>query len=85
MVLPEKTKIWSEIKASLPYINKCGLNSVEILLWSQDKGLEEVRKRLREIKGMVEEQDKKAEDIAKNNSENSEEPDDILLNTNKEK
>ena len=61
MAMPEKTRIWSEIKATLPYINKSGLNSVEILLWSQDKGLEEVRKRMREIKQMVEkeEEDKK--------------------------
>ena len=49
------------IKAALPFINKCGLNSVEILLWSQDKDLGQVRERLEEIKDMVEEDVKQGE------------------------
>ena len=55
MALEEKTKIWMAIKAALPIKNKCGLNSVEILLWSQDKDLGQVMKRLEEIKDEVEE------------------------------
>ena len=55
MALEEKTKIWIAIKAALPLINKCGLNSVEILVWSQDKDLGQVRERLAEIRDMVEE------------------------------
>ena len=61
MALEEKTKIWLLIKAALPLINKCGLNSVEILLWSQDKDLGQVRERLKEIKDMVEEDVKQGE------------------------
>ena len=55
MALPEKTKIWSLIKASLPAINKSGSNGVEMLVWAQDKSLEEVKKRLKEITRLVEE------------------------------
>ena len=79
MAVPEKTRIWSEIKATLPYINKSGLNSFEILLWSQDKGLEEVRKRMREIKEMVEKEEedkKKSKKKHKNDKDNMEELDD---------
>ena len=49
MALPEKTKIWSAIKAHLSAINQSGSNGIEVLMWSQDKGLEEVRQRLREL------------------------------------
>ena len=79
MAVPEKTRIWSEIKASLPYINKSGLNSVAILLWSQDKGLEEVRKRMREIKQVLEEEEEKKKNNEKKNKnceENIKDPDD---------
>ena len=55
MALPEKTKIWSLIKASLPAINESGSNGVEVLVWAQDKSLEEVKKRLKEITRLVEE------------------------------
>ena len=50
MVLPEKTKIWNVIKANLPAINKSGSNGIEVLVWSQDKGLEEVKERIRGIR-----------------------------------
>ena len=50
MALPEKTKIWSAIKASLADINKSGSNGIEVLMWSQDKGLDEVKQKLKEIK-----------------------------------
>ena len=65
MAMPKKTRIWSEIKVDLPYIKKSGLNSVEILLWSQDKGLEEVRKRMREIKQMVEKEEEEKKNSKK--------------------
>jgi hypothetical protein len=57
MALPEKTKIWSAIKAALPAINKSGSNGIEVLMWSQDKGLEEVKQKLREIIMKVENKD----------------------------
>ena len=60
MAMVEKTKIWIDIKAALPFINACDINSVELLLWSQDKGLKEVRERLASIKRLAE------EDVAKN-------------------
>ena len=50
MVLPEKTKIWNVIKANLAAINKSGSNGIEVLVWSQDKGLEEVKDRIRGIR-----------------------------------
>ena len=50
MVLPEKTKIWNVIKANLPAINKSGSNGIEVLVWSQDKGLEEVKEMIRGIR-----------------------------------
>ena len=59
MALPEKTKIWSAIKAALPAINKSGSNGIEVLMWSQDKGLEEVKQKLREIIMKVENEDEK--------------------------
>ena len=59
MALPEKTKIWSAIKAALPAINKSGSNGIEVLMWSQDKGLEEVKQKLREIVMKVENVDEK--------------------------
>ena len=71
--MPEKTKIWVEIKSAVPYINKwalmkprssykiylyyryilhfyiqilqtirAGINGGDVLMWSQDKELEEV-------------------------------------------
>ena len=61
MAFEEKTKIWMAIKAALPLINKRGLNSVEILLWSQDKDLGQVKERLEEIKDEVEEDVKHGE------------------------
>ena len=58
MALDEKTKIWIAIKAALPLLNVGGVNSVELLLWSQDKDLGEVRRRLGEIREEVEEKEK---------------------------
>ena len=77
MALEEKTKIWIAIKAALPLINKCGLNSVEILVWSQDKDLGQVRERLAEIKDMVEEEVEHREGDTKEDVEEVHE--DILL------
>ena len=54
MAMVEKTKIWIDIKAALPFIKACKINSVELLLWSQDKGLNEVRERLASIKKFAE-------------------------------
>ena len=42
-MLTEKLMIWLEIKKAAPAIMKAGGNTVEILLWSQGKTLEEVR------------------------------------------
>ena len=78
MALEEKTKIWMAIKAALPSINKCGLNSVEILLWSQDKDLGQVRERLGEIQDEVEEDVDHREGDTNDNIEEVHE--DILLN-----
>ena len=64
MAMVEKTKIWIDIKAALPFINACNINSVELLLWSQDKGLNEVRERLASIKKFAE------EDVVKNTVKN---------------
>ena len=58
MALDEKTKIWIAIKAALPLLNVGGVNSVELLLWSQDKDLGEVRRRLGKIREEVEEKEK---------------------------
>ena len=77
MALEEKTKIWMAIKAALPIINKSGLNSVEILLWSQDKDLGQVMKRLEEIKDEVEENIKLGEGYT--NEDKEEVHEDILL------
>ena len=41
-MVPEKMVIWLEIKRAAPAIMKAGGNTVEILLWSQGKSLEEV-------------------------------------------
>ena len=82
MALEEKTKIWIAIKATLPFINKCGLNSGEILVWSQDKDLGEVKKRLREIEDMVEEDEKEKKKKMKNDNndeDNVDEPDEEIL------
>ena len=56
MAMPEKTKIWSEIKAALPAINKSGSNGVVFLLWSQDKNLEQVKEKIREIIAKLDEE-----------------------------
>ena len=50
MAFPEKTKIWSAMKAALPAINRSGTNGVEFLVWSQDKSLEEVKERIKFIR-----------------------------------
>ena len=47
VMLPEKLLIWTEIKNATPAIMKAGGNAVEILIWSQDKTLKEVREVLR--------------------------------------
>ena len=77
MALEEKTKIWMAIKAALPLINKCGLNSVEILMWSQDKDLGQVKERLEEIKDEVEDDVKHRDGDTKEDVEEVHE--DILL------
>ena len=38
----EKLLIWNEIKKAAPAIMRAGGNAVEILIWSQDKTLDEV-------------------------------------------
>ena len=53
MAFPEKTIIWGEIKAAVSDINKSGSNGIEVLLWSQDKNLKEVRERIKEIRAKV--------------------------------
>ena len=78
MVLEEKTEVWIAIKAALSWINKCGLNSVEILLWSQDKDLGQVRVRLGEIKDMVKEDVKHREGDTKEDLDEVHE--DMLIN-----
>ena len=47
VMLPEKLLIWTEIKNATPAIMRAGGNAVEILIWSQDKTLKEVREILR--------------------------------------
>ena len=72
MALDEKTKIWIAIKAALPLLNIGGVNSVELLLWSQDKDLGEVRRRLGQIREEVEEKEK-SKDMEREESESREE------------
>ena len=67
MALDEKTKIWIAIKAALPLLNVGCVNSVELLLWSQDKNLGEVRRRLGEIRDEVEEK-KRCTDVKREES-----------------
>ena len=69
MAWPEKTLIWSEIKAALPVINMSGENSGDLLVWSQDKNLEEVKERTREI----------TEEVNNNNQEHDMDKDDITV------
>ena len=47
----EKSLIWLEIKKAAPEINKVGGNAIELLIWSQGKGLAEVQ---RKIQGILE-------------------------------
>ena len=46
-MFPEKTLIWNEIKKAAPDITKDGGNPIEILLWSQGKTLDEVKRKLK--------------------------------------
>ena len=70
MALVEKTKIWMVMKAYLPFINSCGINSVELLIWSQDKSLEEVRRRLIEIKESLESTENHVDDMPQTEEDN---------------
>ena len=40
--LPERTLIWCEIKAAVPDMLRCGISSIEVLVWSQGRTLKEV-------------------------------------------
>ena len=84
MALEEKTKIWIAIKAALPFINASGINSVELLLWSQDKDLDEVRTRLGEIKDVLEEEGKTTDVKEEENEDMEELEDEILLEQSQE-
>ena len=46
----EKTAIWVEIRNASQVMHKAGVNPIEILRWSEDKKLWEVRLRIEEIK-----------------------------------
>ena len=45
----EKSLIWLEIKKAAPEINKVGGNAIELLIWSQGKGLAEVQRKIQVI------------------------------------
>ena len=48
----EKTAIWVEIRNASQVMHKVGVNPIEILRWSENKKLWEVRQRVEEIKQM---------------------------------
>ena len=48
----EKTAIWVEIRNASQVMHRVGVNPIEILRWSEDKKLWEVRQRIEEIKRM---------------------------------
>ena len=69
MALPEEKNIWSAIKANLLAINQSGSNGIEVLMCLQDKGLEEVRQRLREL--TIKARNDKKEEEQKKTDQNS--------------
>ena len=56
----EKSLIWLEIKKAAPEINKVGGNAIELLIWSQGKGLAEVQ---RKIQGILETENLSEEEL----------------------
>ena len=63
--MPEKTKIWLEIRRAAHLLNKEGMNTIELLLWSQDKNLVEVRTRLQELETEIAKKKKERELLRK--------------------
>ena len=50
--LPEKTLVWCEIRDSVSFLHRAGINTIAFLVWSQEHSLAEVRVRLDEVRAM---------------------------------